>query len=244
MRHSHLKDCAIRDTSSVHKPATGDTVSSAAARHELDGATRARLEQRFTNEAFPLRAELMRIARRYAASIHDAEDLVQDTFVKAWLSFESCTPGSNLRAWMVRIMVNTWIDNHRKTQRRPREVLAGSVTDAQVSIDRQLRAVVPSAEETALTHLPNHVLQQCIRSLPFALQSALFYADVCQFPVKQIAEIESIPLGTVMSRLHRARSGLRSALAEETTPGLQRQGRSGSGRERTVPACGSRNPIR
>jgi RNA polymerase sigma-70 factor (ECF subfamily) len=164
----------------------------------------------------------MRIARRYAPSIHDAEDLVQETFIKAWLAFESCTPGSNLRAWMVRIMVNTWIDNHRKAQRRPREVLAGSVTDAQVSIDRQQRTLVPSAEETALTLLPNDHLRQCIRSLPMKLQAALFYADVCQYPVRQIAEIESIPMGTVMSRLHRARRGLRSALSEEKLPSQER----------------------
>ncbi|MET0701477.1 MAG: sigma-70 family RNA polymerase sigma factor [Mycobacterium sp.] len=184
--------------------------------------TRARVERRFASEAFPLRGELMRIARRYTSSIHDAEDLVQDTLVKAWLNFDSCVPGSNLRAWMVRIMVNTWIDNHRKTQRRPREVLAGSVGDAQVSIDRQQRTLVPSAEETALTLLPNDHLRQCIQALPVSLQAALFYADVCQFPVKQIAEIESIPMGTVVSRLHRARRGLRSALSEGRGPSLER----------------------
>lgn len=139
--------------------------------------------------------------------------------MKAWLAFESCTPGFNLRAWMLRIMVNTWIDNHRKTQRRPKEVLAGSVTDDDLTTDRPGRFLSPSAEETALSNMPDEQLRQGIHSLPASLQTALFYADVCQFPVRQIAEIECIPMGTVMSRLYRARRRLRSALSETRAPG-------------------------
>ncbi|MGB3484658.1 MAG: sigma-70 family RNA polymerase sigma factor [Mycobacterium sp.] len=222
MKNPHLEECT------------------SAASQGLDRSARAGLEERFACEAFPLRGELIRIAHRYTPSIHDAEDLVQETFVKAWLGFESCTPSSNLRAWMVRIMINTWIDNHRKTQRRPREVLAGSATDAQISIDRQQRTHVQSAEETALTHLPNDRLRQSIRALPIALQAALFYADVCQFSVRQIAEIESIPMGTVMSRLHRARRGLRSAMSEEGTPDPVQQPRPGMRGDRS-PAIDSGN---
>lgn len=195
------------------------TVTTGAVGHLDDGGpARVGLEQRFADEALPLSGELTRIARRYTVDVHDAEDLVQETLVKAWVGFASCAPGSNLRAWMVRIMVNIWIDNHRKSQRRPQEVLTGSVTDSPVAIERQRRSVVPSAEETALNSLPNEPLRQSIRSLPAVLQTAVFYAEVCQFPVRIISEIERVPMGTVMSRLHRARRQLRSALLEQGAP--------------------------
>ena len=207
----------------------GPDPTNSVVRSRGDGLSREAAELRFASDALPLREELLRIARRYAPNIHDAEDLVQETYVKAWLAFESCTPGYNLRAWMLRIMVNTWIDNHRKTQRRPQEVLAGSVTDEDLSIDRPGYCLSPSAEETALETMPNDLLRQSIHSLPAALQSALFYADVCQFPVRQIAEIECIPMGTVMSRLYRARRRLRSALSETGAPGPSGAIRSDNG---------------
>lgn len=159
------------------------------------------------------------MARRYTVNLHDAEDLVQETFVKAWSSYESCTPGSNVRAWMKRIMVNIWIDDYRKAQRRPRAVLSGSAGDASFVVEGWRRAAAPSAEETALDLLANAALLQIIRQLPADLQSVLFYADICQLPMKAIAEIEGVAVGTVGSRLHRARRQLRSALPDEAARG-------------------------
>jgi RNA polymerase sigma-70 factor, ECF subfamily len=174
--------------------------------------------QHFIAEALPLREDLMRVARRYTTNIHDAEDLVQDTIIKAWLGFGSRTSDANLRAWLVRIMVNTWIDNHRKTRSRPREVLAGSVSDADVPVERQMRMQAPSAEDMAMARMPDDQLTAGMRTLPAPLQVALYYAEVCQFPLRRIAEMERVPVGTVMSRLHRARRRLRSALLGAAVP--------------------------
>jgi RNA polymerase sigma-70 factor (ECF subfamily) len=190
-----------------------------AGRHRsTDHATRRVLERRFSREALPLHGELLRIARRYTLNHHDAEDLVQDTFVRAWLGYDSCTPGCNVRAWMKRIMVNIWIDDYRKSQRRPKVVLTAFDADASCSIERQPGSAAASAEDVALDLLPNEVLLQAIRSLPAALQSVLFYADVCRLPMRTIAEMEAVPVGTVGSRLHRARRQLRSVLLEEEAP--------------------------
>jgi RNA polymerase sigma-70 factor (ECF subfamily) len=198
--------------------ANGCSAAAGSRRHRTDCATRRRLERRFTSEALPLHGELLRVARRYTVNLHDAEDLVQETFVKAWTSYESFTPGSNPRAWMKRIMVNIWIDDFRKSQRRPTVVLAGSDTDASRSIEGRGCAAA-SAEEVAMGLLPNSALVQGVRSLSSDLQSVLFHADVCQLPMRTIAELEGVPVGTVGSRLHRARRQLRSALLEEAAPG-------------------------
>ena len=110
--------------------------------------------RRFEREALPLRDELGRAARRYVNNAHDAEDLVQETFAKAWAGFDSFDPGSNLRAWMFRIMVNAWISSHRRSERRPRETLTESFTDAQLVADSRRFATSPSAETQALQWLP------------------------------------------------------------------------------------------
>lgn len=199
----------------VAGPSSGRPLPSrSGCRRGADATTRGRLERRFASEALPLHGELLRTARRYTMNVHDAEDLVQETFVKAWLRYESCTPGSNTRAWMTRIMVNIWIDDYRKARRRPTVVLTGSDADTSFPIEGQRGFTDPSAEETALGQLPNDHLVQGIRSLPALLQSVLFYADVSQLPMRTIAEIEGVPVGTVGSRLHRARHQLRSALLE------------------------------
>ncbi|WP_197381707.1 RNA polymerase sigma factor [Mycolicibacterium mengxianglii] len=167
------------------------------------------MESRFASAAIPLRAVLLRVAQHYTKNSYDAEDLVQETYAKAWAHFDSFEPDSNIRAWMMRILVNTWINGHRRTESRPKEALTGSFTDAHVTA---ARLVAPSAEDKALQLIPDEVLRDYIRALPTTFQAALFYADVCQYRLKEVAEIERVPLGTAMSRVHRARRRLRSQL--------------------------------
>jgi RNA polymerase sigma-70 factor (ECF subfamily) len=175
---------------------------------------RARL---FEREALPLRDELGRAARRYSNNAHDAEDLVQETFAKAWAGFDSFDQGTNLRAWMFRIMVNAWISAHRRTERRPRESLTESFTDAQLMAESRRFHTAPSAETQALQLLPDGDLKRAFQTLPTSLQAVVYYADICQLAYKEIAAIERIPLGTVMSRLHRARRQLRSVLLDDVS---------------------------
>jgi RNA polymerase sigma-70 factor (ECF subfamily) len=169
---------------------------------------------RFERETLPLRQELERAAYRYTRNVHDAEDLLQETFVKAWVGYGSFDPDSNLRAWMFRIMVNTWISSHRRTERRPKEALTDSFTDAQLGAESARSVALPSAEARALQRMPNHRIRDALQTLPEALQTIVYYADVCQFAYKEIAAIEGIPVGTVMSRVHRARRQLRVALCD------------------------------
>ena len=166
----------------------------------------------FEREVLPLWAELERAARRYTRNSYDADDLVQETMAKAWAGFESFEPGSNLRAWMHRIMVNTWISAHRRSERRPQEWLTDSFTDMQLAAANGRIGNVPSAEERALEWWPDTDIRQAFEALPNNLQTAVYYVYVCQYPYKEIARMEGIPVGTVMSRIHRARRQLRVSL--------------------------------
>ncbi|WP_263994372.1 sigma-70 family RNA polymerase sigma factor [Mycobacterium yunnanensis] len=174
--------------------------------------------RRFERDALALREELTRGARRYTANAHDAEDLVQETYAKAWAGFDSFTPGTNLRAWMFRIMVNCWISGHRRVQRRPAETLTDVITDAQLMSESRRHPSVASAETHALQSIPEGQLVAALQALPEALQSVVVDAYVYQLAYQDIADRHRIPLGTVMSRLHRARRRLQAALCPEVDP--------------------------
>jgi RNA polymerase sigma-70 factor, ECF subfamily len=169
---------------------------------------------RFEKEVLPLRAELERAARRHTRNVIDAQDLVQETFVKAWAAYDSFDPGSNARAWMHRIMVNAWISAYRRAERRPQESLVGSFTDPDLAVDSRRSPTHPSAEEYALEWWPNSVIRQAIQTLPKTMQRAVYYADVCQYTYTEIAQMDNVPAGTVMSRIHRGRARLRVALSD------------------------------
>jgi RNA polymerase sigma-70 factor (ECF subfamily) len=171
-------------------------------------------EATFEREVLPLRDELERAARRYTRNVHDAEDLLQETLAKAWAASASFDPGSNRRAWMHRIMVNTWVSAHRRSERRPRESLRDAFTNAQLAAESRRSAVMPSAEDQALQWSPDAGIRRAIETLPQILQEVIYFADVCDYTYKEIAEMTDVPVGTVMSRLHRARSRLRAALIE------------------------------
>src|SRR3977135_1298615 len=163
---------------------------------------------RFVNDALPLVDQLYRAALRYTRTTADAEDLVQETMAKAYAGFHSFTAGSNLRAWLFRIMTNTWITSYRTAQRRPAELLAADLTDVRIS------AATPSAELAALDAMGDDEVLDALRALPEGQRMVVYYADVEGFRYKEIAAIMDMPLGTVMSRLHRGRRNLRALLVE------------------------------
>jgi RNA polymerase sigma-70 factor (ECF subfamily) len=168
----------------------------------------------FERELLPLRAELERSARRYMRNSHGAQDLVQETFAKAWAAYDSFEPCSNGRAWIHRIMVNTWISSYRRKQRRPQESLTASLADGDLISANRRSFAFQSAEDCALQNWPNDVVRQAVQALPEVMQKAVYYVDVCQYTYKEIAEMEGIPVGTVMSRVHRARTRLRDSLRD------------------------------
>lgn len=186
-----------------------------------DGFDPRPLARRFVAEAMPLHPELLRAACRYAATTQDADDLVQDTYVRAWTGFATFHQGSNLRAWMFRILVNTWISTHRRTQSRPNEILVDDIPEAHLSS-------YDSAEAEMLSHMVDDDLRAAVQTLPPNLQAVVYYVYVCELPFGTIAELTDVPVGTVMSRAHRARSTLRATLSDRrpceiTTDGVERR---------------------
>lgn len=145
----------------------------------------------------------------------DAEDLVQETYIKAFQAFESFTPGTNLKAWLYRIMTNNYINSYRKKQRQPHQSSADEVTDYQLLDSASHTSTgLESAEVEALKNLPNKRIAQAMNDLSDDYRMVVYYADVEGLPYKEIAEIMDTPLGTVMSRLHRGRKQLRDALKD------------------------------
>ena len=163
---------------------------------------------RFVRDVMPLVDQLYRAARRYTRSTADAEDLVQETMVKAYAGFHTFTVGTNIRAWLFRILTNTWITSYRTAQRRPDEVLAADVTDMRPSASQN-----QSAELAVLEAMGDEDVRDALQALPEHQRLIVYYADVEGFRYKEIAAILDTPLGTVMSRLHRGRKQLQNLLA-------------------------------
>ncbi|KUI26775.1 sigma-70 family RNA polymerase sigma factor [Mycobacterium sp. GA-2829] len=179
----------------------------------IDDATTDDRTTRFLRDVLPLMDTLYRAARRYTVTAADAEDLVQETLTKAYAGFGSYTDGTNVRAWLLRIMTNVWISSYRAAQRRPTEVSA-EVTDARLASEAAHTATgLPSAEITALEALGDDDVRAALTALPVDQRLVVFYADVEGLRYKEIATVLDIPLGTVMSRLHRGRARLRGLLS-------------------------------
>ncbi|WP_233555875.1 sigma-70 family RNA polymerase sigma factor [Galactobacter caseinivorans] len=182
---------------------------------DLSTETEDQRRARFERDAMQYVDQLYSAALRMARQPSDAEDLVQEAFAKAYASFHQYTPGTNLKAWLYRILTNTYINLYRKRQREPKRSSTEQVEDWQLggALGHQEPAL-RSAEAQALDHLPDSDVKRALQSIPEEFRLAVYFVDVEGFPYKEAAEILGVPIGTVMSRLHRGRKQLRGMLSE------------------------------
>ena len=171
----------------------------------------------FVRDALPFLDQLYSAALRYTRNPSDAEDLVQEAFAKAYAAFHQFEPGTNLRAWLYRILTNTYINSYRKQQRQPQQVSADADWDGEDGgdfslYDRIAEATQAPAEVEVLRHLADDEVKQALAQLPDQFRMAVYLADVEGFSYAEIADIMGTPIGTVMSRLHRGRAALQKAL--------------------------------
>jgi len=171
-------------------------------------------EERFESEALPLLMGMYSSALRLTRNPSDAEDLLQETVLRAYRGFHQFQEGTNLKAWLYRILMNTFINSYRKRQREPQTVSDEEIADWYLYSKLAESGAEPSAEATVLESLPDEEVQEALQSLPEQFRVAVLLADVEGFSYKEIADITGVPIGTVMSRLHRGRKALEKRLWE------------------------------
>jgi RNA polymerase sigma-70 factor, ECF subfamily len=185
-------------------PVTGETAT------PTDDAA---LRERFERDVLPLLSSLYGAALRLTRNPADAEDLVQETYLRAFRGFAGFQEGTNLKAWLYRILTNSYINTYRKKQREPQTVEGPDDIDEWYLFDKLgAQNVEASAESEVLDNIPDEAVKAALESLPENFRLPVLLADVEGFSYKEIAEIMDSPVGTVMSRLHRGRKALQKAL--------------------------------
>ena len=170
----------------------------------------------FAEQAIPFMDQLYAAALRMTRNPADAGDLVQETFAKAFAAFRTFEQGTNLKAWLYRILTNTFINSYRKNQRTPYQSAIDELEDWQLGSAESMTQgrSTRSAEAEAIDHLPDSDVKEALQAIPEDFRLAVYLADVEGFSYQEIAEIMKTPVGTVMSRLHRGRRLLRDLLAD------------------------------